>query len=125
MVRVENVEDPSVYIPAMLRKVKPEYISKTYKIEQWDSAKDFLEKVAQKSGKLLKGGEADIHNTSQMVLNDWQRGKLPYFTPPPGCQPPKRGMQVLPEEVSVGSLDDKKTAVPSPDLGEIDQGWVH
>jgi len=121
VVRVENVEDPSVYIPAMLRKVKPEYISKTYKIEQWDSAKDFLEKVAQKSGKLLKGGEADIHNTSQMVLNDWQRGKLPYFTPPPGCQPPKRGMQVLPEEVSVGSLDDKKTAVPSPDLGEIDQ----
>ena len=22
---------------------------------------------------------------SKIVLNDWTRGKLPYFTPPPGC----------------------------------------
>ena len=104
--RVELVQDPSVYVPAILRKVKPEYVAKTYKVEPWESTKDFLEKVAQKSGKLLKGGEADIPNVSKMVLNDWQRGKLPYFTPPPGCAPPKKGIEVMPEEMSIGSLDD-------------------
>ena len=106
VVRVELVQDPSVYIPAILRKVKPEYIAKTYKVEQWDTTKDFLEKVAQKSEKLLKGGEADVPTVSKMVLNDWQRGKLPYFTPPPGCAPPKKGNELVLEDVSVESLDD-------------------
>ena len=110
VVRVELVQDPSVYIPAILAKVKPEYVARTYKVEPWESSKDFLEKVAQKSGKLLKGGEADIQTVSKMVVNDWQRGKLPYFTPPPGCAPPKRGHEIAvqPEEMPVESLDDSK-----------------
>jgi nuclear GTP-binding protein len=91
VVRVEMVQDPSIYIPAILKRVKPEYLAKTYKVEAWTTPTEFLEKVAQKSGKLLKGGEADVPTISKMVLNDWQRGKLPYFVPPTGCQPiPKK-----------------------------------
>ncbi|CAG8771297.1 6253_t:CDS:2, partial [Racocetra persica] len=37
----------------------------------------------KKCGKLLKKGEPDISTVSKMVLNDWLRGKIPYFTPPP------------------------------------------
>merc|ERR1712079_199167 len=56
----------------------------------WKDHNEFLEKLAQKSGKLLKGGEADINTVAKMVLNDWQRGKIPYFVPPVGCEmPPK------------------------------------
>lgn len=39
--------------------------------------------VARLSGKLLKGGEPDINTAAKMVLQDWQRGKIPYFEPPP------------------------------------------
>jgi nuclear GTP-binding protein len=42
-----------------------------------------LEKMAQRTGKLLKGGEPDISTVAKMVLNDWQRGKLPFFVKPP------------------------------------------
>ncbi|KAH7974145.1 hypothetical protein HPB49_010547 [Dermacentor silvarum] len=84
VVRVENVEDPQDHIPAVLDRVRPEYIVKTYKIESWDSPEDFLEKLGRRSGKLLKGGEPDISTVAKMVLNDWQRGKLPYFVKPPG-----------------------------------------
>merc|ERR1712037_563411 len=45
----------------------------------------FLEQMAKKAGRLLKGGEPDVNAVSKMVLNDWQRGKLPYFVPPIGC----------------------------------------
>merc|ERR1711892_1195591 len=45
----------------------------------------FLEQLAKRSGRLGKGGEPDINSVSKMVMNDWTRGKLPYFTPPPGC----------------------------------------
>jgi nuclear GTP-binding protein len=76
-------------------RCKKEYIARTYKNVEWTSAVDFLEKVAQKSGKLLKGGEPDINTVAKMVLNDWQRGKIPFFVPPPGCEfppaPPKEG----------------------------------
>merc|ERR1719184_645517 len=43
------------------------------------------EEGGEGGGRLGKGGEPDINAASKMVLNDWTRGKLPYFTPPPGC----------------------------------------
>merc|ERR1711973_669761 len=30
-------------------------------------------------------GEPDLNAVSKIVLNDWNRGKLPFFVPPPGC----------------------------------------
>ncbi|VDM82178.1 unnamed protein product [Strongylus vulgaris] len=45
-----------------------------------------MTKVAVKQGRLLKGGEPDITAVAKAVLNDFQRGKLPYFVVPPGCQ---------------------------------------
>lgn len=83
VVRVELVQDPTEYVAAVLRRVKPEYLEKTYSVKGWKDHTDFLEKVAGKSGKLMKGGEADVIAVSKMVLNDWQRGKLPYFVAPP------------------------------------------
>jgi ribosome biogenesis GTPase A len=32
---------------------------------------------------VIQGGEADINTVAKMVLNDFQRGKLPYFVSPP------------------------------------------
>ena len=33
----------------------------------------------------FQGGEPDIVTVSKMVLNDWQRGKIPFFVKPPNC----------------------------------------
>jgi len=86
VVRVEMVKDPEDYVTAVLQRVKKQYIERTYKVTDWENTTDFLEKVAQRSGKLIKGGEFDINTVAKMVLNDWQRGKLPFFVPPPGCE---------------------------------------
>jgi len=53
-VRVENVKDPADYIPAVLDKVKSEYIANVYGISGWSDSVDFLNKMAKKYGKLLK-----------------------------------------------------------------------
>lgn len=34
----------------------------------------------------LQGGEPDYSTMAKMVLNDWQRGKIPYFVRPPGSE---------------------------------------
>ncbi|XP_037128826.1 nucleolar GTP-binding protein 2-like [Syngnathus acus] len=84
VVQVEKIKDPEEHIGAVLERAKPEYIQKTYRIPTWSSAEDFLEKLAFRTGKLLKGGEPDLPTVSKMVLNDWQRGRIPFFVKPPG-----------------------------------------
>ncbi|KAF2818790.1 NGP1NT-domain-containing protein [Ophiobolus disseminans] len=82
-VRVENVEYPAQYIEAVLKRVQPRHLQRTYDITNYDDGVMFLEQLCRKSGRLLKGGEADIDGAAKMVLNDWIRGKIPWFTPPP------------------------------------------
>ncbi|KAI9816028.1 MAG: GTPase required for pre-60S ribosomal subunit nuclear export and maturation [Pycnora praestabilis] len=83
VVRVENVENPEQYIAAVLRRVKPNHIERTYDVKGFTTATEFLELLARKGGRLLKGGEADVDGVAKMVLNDFLRGKIPWFTAPP------------------------------------------
>ncbi|XP_061101496.1 nucleolar GTP-binding protein 2 isoform X1 [Conger conger] len=83
VVQVEKIKNPEEHIGAVLERAKPEYIRKTYRVPVWSSAEDFLEKLAFRMGKLLKGGEPDLPTVSKMVLNDWQRGRIPFFVKPP------------------------------------------
>lgn len=83
VVRVENIKHPEDHIEAVLQRAKKEHIAKTYEIRDWMNADDFMCKLAAKSGKLLKGGEPDLSTVAKMILNDWLRGKIPYFVAPP------------------------------------------
>ncbi|RDL31096.1 p-loop containing nucleoside triphosphate hydrolase [Venustampulla echinocandica] len=83
VVRVENVENPEQYIPAVLDKTKPQHIERTYQIKGYKNHIEFLELLARKAGRLLHGGEPDVDGVAKMVLNDFLRGKIPWFTPPP------------------------------------------
>ncbi|KOC69337.1 Nucleolar GTP-binding protein 2 [Habropoda laboriosa] len=109
VVRVELVQNPEDYVSEVLSRVKEDYICKTYKIMEWDNHIDFLEKLARKSGKLLKKGEPDITTVSRMILNDWQRGKLPFYVPPLGFKEPLTKIAIideLPVENNNGERDD-------------------
>jgi nuclear GTP-binding protein len=83
VVRVENVENPEQYIPAVLAKVKRHHMERTYELKGWEDHIQFLELLARKGGRLHKGGEPDVDGVAKMVLNDFMRGKIPWFTPPP------------------------------------------
>ncbi|XP_074782306.1 nucleolar GTP-binding protein 2 isoform X1 [Athene noctua] len=86
VVQVEKIKSPEDHISAVLERAKPEYIRKTYKIDSWKDTEEFLEKLAARTGKLLKGGEPDTQTVSKMVLNDWQRGRIPFFVKPPNAE---------------------------------------
>ncbi|XP_023550727.1 nuclear/nucleolar GTPase 2 [Cucurbita pepo subsp. pepo] len=83
VVRVTNLEDPSEHIGEVLKRVKKEHLERAYKIKNWVDDNDFLVQLCKLSGKLLRGGEPDLTTVAKMVLHDWQRGKLPFFVPPP------------------------------------------
>uniref|UniRef100_A0A3B4DCA1 Nucleolar GTP-binding protein 2 n=1 Tax=Pygocentrus nattereri TaxID=42514 RepID=A0A3B4DCA1_PYGNA len=100
VVQVEKIRNPEDHIGAVLERAKAEYIQKTYRVPSWSSAEDFLEKLAFRTGKLLKGGEPDLSTVSKMVLNDWQRGRIPFFVKPPGFEMDEGGKALLPMEAS-------------------------
>lgn len=111
VVRVENVTGPEDYVEPVLQRVRHEYVTKTYKIESWTSHIDFLEQMAKKTGRLLKGGEPDVTAVAKMILNDWQRGKIPFYVAPEGFE--------VPHQKSTGtSLNDTATSeaptIPEP-----------
>ncbi|KAG5644162.1 GTPase required for pre-60S ribosomal subunit nuclear export and maturation [Asterophora parasitica] len=91
VVRVEALPTPSEHIPALMERVKPLYLSRTYgvdlpnaddKSENW-VPEVFLDKLARMKGRLLKGGEPDLESVAKIVLSDWVRGRIPFFVPPP------------------------------------------
>ncbi|KAF8529776.1 NGP1NT-domain-containing protein [Hysterangium stoloniferum] len=87
VVRVEALPVPSEHIPALLERVRPIYLSRTYGLPlpeeaRWDP-EEFLDKLARMKGRLLKGGEPDLEGVAKIVLGDWVRGRIPFFVEPP------------------------------------------
>ncbi|TRM70455.1 NUC091 domain-containing protein [Schizophyllum amplum] len=91
VVRVEALPTPSEHIPALMERVKPIYLSRTYGVplpdendpsKGWDP-EDLLDKLARMKGRLLKHGEPDLDSVAKILLSDWVRGRIPFFVPPP------------------------------------------
>jgi nuclear GTP-binding protein len=85
VVRAEKLEEPEQYIPHLLERVRHEYLQRAYKCEAKElvSADAFLGALCRRRGRLRKGGEPDKRTVAQSLLFDLQRGKIPYFVPPP------------------------------------------
>ena len=95
VVRPEKLSSPSLYIPILLsRIVNTSNLVKKYSIDPqiveanpgiFSDADLFLTTLAVRMGKLLKGGEPDLETVARVVIQDWQKGRLPYFVPPPNA----------------------------------------
>ncbi|KAJ9104555.1 GTPase required for pre-60S ribosomal subunit nuclear export and maturation [Naganishia friedmannii] len=115
VVRVENLATPAEHIPGLLARVRPEYLERTYGLEHreggWhgeEGASVMLTAIAKKYGKLLKGGEADQESVAKMILNDWIRGKIPYFATPPEKAPQAVDANANAETTQTATTIDEK-----------------
>ncbi|KAL4986157.1 NUC091 domain-containing protein [Aspergillus falconensis] len=118
VVRVENVENPEQYIPAILKRVQPKHLERTYGIKETSDAIEFLSILARKGGRLLRGGEPDLDGVAKMVINDFLRGKIPWFTSPP-FTPGEEGEKIDGREGRLGEMGRKrKIDETSQDAGE-------
>jgi nuclear GTP-binding protein len=83
VVRAEKIPDPDSYIQPILDRVQKKHLTDMFGVHTWTNAEDFIVQVAERTGKLLKGGEPDINNVAKSIIFDWQRGNIPYFTKAP------------------------------------------
>uniref|UniRef100_A0A8C9H879 CP-type G domain-containing protein n=1 Tax=Piliocolobus tephrosceles TaxID=591936 RepID=A0A8C9H879_9PRIM len=83
--RLEKITNPQFYIDDIFKIVTKEHMLIMYKLPSdttFETSEEFLEMLAKKMGKLLKGGEPDIFSVSKIILNDWMKGKIPYYVKP-------------------------------------------
>ncbi|CAH9081055.1 unnamed protein product [Cuscuta europaea] len=81
--RIEKLEDPIGPVKEILKRCPAKTLVTLYKIPIFETADDFLHKVATIRGRLKKGGIVDIDAAARIVLHDWNVGKIPYYTMPP------------------------------------------
>lgn len=108
VVRIENVEYPSHYIAALMGKVKRHHLERTYELRGWDDYMSFLEMLARKGGRLLKGGEPDVEGVAKIVVHDFLRGKIPWFTPCPTSGDAADGSVVKGRDGKLGEMPKKR-----------------
>ena len=124
VVRSERLSMPEHYVDGILERVKPEYISRMYGVNNWKSPAEFLTLLARQSGKLLKGGEPDLPRVARRVINDLQRGRLPYFVPPPAAAEDESSAEKNKKDDDKDGNNDNEVVKAEQDLSSLHQKIV-
>lgn len=68
VVRAEKIQDPEVHIQQILDRADRASLISIYGIEKWEDAQDYLEQLAIKMGKLIKGGDANVDAIARLMI---------------------------------------------------------
>ncbi|KAF2292608.1 hypothetical protein GH714_026000 [Hevea brasiliensis] len=69
--RIEKLDDPINPVKEILKLCPARLLVTLYKIPNFESVDDFLQKVATVRGRLKKGGIVDVEAAARIVLHDW------------------------------------------------------
>ncbi|CAL8068996.1 unnamed protein product [Calicophoron daubneyi] len=83
--RPESLPDPVPAVEAILRRCPKQQLMTKYDIDDYSDTTSFLVQVAQRLGRLKKGGLPNTTMAARSVINDWITGKITYTTEPPEC----------------------------------------
>lgn len=86
-IRIENVSDPISAATAILQRLTKEQTTDLYGVSDYNTPEEFLAIKAQKQGRYKKGGIPDVRLSAKMLIDDWNRGKIRYYTVPPEEDP--------------------------------------
>ncbi|KAJ3075753.1 Guanine nucleotide-binding protein-like 3 [Podochytrium sp. JEL0797] len=107
-VKSELIDDPIAPVELILSRCSKEQIQILYNIPPFTDTRDFLIHLAKLRGRLNKGGRADLESTARSVLQDWNAGRVPFYT-----MPPATGVAVTAHlEASVVTAWSKEFAMP-------------
>merc|ERR1711872_888347 len=75
--------EASLVVEHILRRCTTRQIMLQYGVPNFKDTSEFLTLMAQKMGRLKKGGIPDVEKAAFKVVEDWNTGKIRYYTQPP------------------------------------------
>jgi len=113
-VDADTIADPVASVQELLGRCTMESLMMAYNVPAFPRGPEgvmvFLAMVARAKGRVLKGGIPDKIMAGRLVLRDWNRGKIPYYSAPPKEQ--------LLAACSAGRKDDVESAKIVSHFGE-------
>jgi len=111
-VKVETLDDPVKPVEAILNRCNKAQVMEKYCVADYSSTMEFLSLFAKRLGKLKKGGVPDILAAAKMILQDWNNGKISFYTHPPERKTTEHDsaqvMQYLGAEFDIGALEKEE-----------------
>lgn len=95
-VKIDQLDDVIVPVEAILRRCNKKQIMEKYCVPNYEDAHEFLRHLGKRLGKLRKGGVPDITAAAKSILQDWNNGKITFYT-----VPPERKLDTTHEKASV------------------------
>ena len=90
IIRTEDIKEPIEVVSKILKKIEQEYFLKTYNLDisilkgSELTVEKIIYLVGEKMKKYKKGGIIDLDKSARIIINDWNLGKLKYYSVPPG-----------------------------------------
>ena len=90
VIRTEDIKEPIEVVGKILKKMSQEYFLNTYNLDIsiLKGSELTIEKivylVGEKMKKYKKGGVVDLDKSARIIINDWNLGRLKYYSVPPG-----------------------------------------
>mmetsp|Transcript_13566 Transcript_13566/g.24883 ORF Transcript_13566/g.24883 Transcript_13566/m.24883 type:complete len:633 (+) Transcript_13566:129-2027(+) len=127
VVRAERLECPEDFIDSLQAAVKKEHIAAMYGLSKsgpdtWTTSLDLMEKIATKCGRLLKGGEPCLRTAAIMMINDFQRGRLPHYVAPPDLKEEENGGKKEISSSGAETAEIKGVTLDSQNLDKVQRG---
>eukprot|EP01029_Cantina_marsupialis_P028695 TRINITY_DN777889_c0_g1_i1.p1 TRINITY_DN777889_c0_g1~~TRINITY_DN777889_c0_g1_i1.p1 ORF type:complete len:538 (-),score=208.70 TRINITY_DN777889_c0_g1_i1:1509-3122(-) len=84
VVSIEAMEDPVQAASALIPRCNEQKLMEIYEVPPFNgNVHMFMFHLAKNRGKLKAGGVVDQVAAAKIVLKDWNRGRIPYYTMPP------------------------------------------
>lgn len=126
--RFEQIQDPIAVVYKIVERCTMDQLKTTYDLTlDFEDADQFIFQVAQKRGKLGRGGVPDCEAASKIIIKDWNDGKIEYFSDPPevSAHDTDRGTDIVSSwsnEFDIDALlSEPVVEVDEADMGMIDQ----
>jgi len=82
-VKIETLDDPVKPVESILSRCNKIQVMEKYCVADYSNTLEFLSMFAKRLGKLKKGGIPDILAAAKIILQDWNSGKITFYTHPP------------------------------------------
>lgn len=79
---VPQIPEPEAVAEALIAISSVSALQRLYQLPSFTTPREALQALAQRRGKLLKGGMPDLQAAAKMLLQEWQEGRVPYYSLP-------------------------------------------
>ncbi|KAL3268919.1 hypothetical protein HHI36_008006 [Cryptolaemus montrouzieri] len=82
-VKISSLTDPFTPASVILQRVNKKEMMDMYDINEYNTPEEFFNLKAIRTGKFKKGGVPNSDAAARSLLEDWNSGKIRYYTVPP------------------------------------------